>query len=185
MRRSDHVLLDDEEVVCHLHPHWGTVVGPVAWLLLVVGAGSYGAAAVPAGPHQGALRLGVLGVAVVLLLWAVVRPVLRWATTHSVVTTHRLLLREGVLVRRGADIGYPRITGVGYRQTLGQRLVGSGTVTITVASAEGTATTTLEHVPRSGQVAELVDRLVAEDAALRAADRGDRPAGATDLVVPW
>ena len=44
MPYPDRVLAEDEEVVRHLHPHWLTLFRPVLWLLVVVGAASFGLA---------------------------------------------------------------------------------------------------------------------------------------------
>src|SRR5690606_15188910 len=133
----DKLLADDEEIVRHVHPHWVTLVLPIVWLLVLVGAASFGAAAIPAGRQQGVWRLVIVAVAVVLLIWLVVVPLLRWRTTHYVITTHRLLFREGILARHGRDIGLSRITDVSYSQTLWERLINSGTVTIESAGDSG------------------------------------------------
>ncbi|MGZ4569117.1 MAG: PH domain-containing protein, partial [Blastococcus sp.] len=99
MAYPDKLLAEDEEVVRHLHPHWMTVFWPVVWFLVLVGGASFGAAVIPVGRQQGLLRLLVLALAVVLTLFLVVVPLLRWRTTHYVITTHRLLFRAGVLAR--------------------------------------------------------------------------------------
>ena len=170
MPYPDRLLVDDEEVVRHLHPHWLTVFWPIVELLLVIGAASFGAAAIPVGSDQGIYRLAVIGGALLLVLLLVARPLLRWRTTHYVVTTHRLLLREGVLARRGRDIGLSRITDVSYRQTLWERIVRSGTVTVESAGEGGS--TVLEHVPDSDGVQQLVNHMIEEDADRRAYDHG-------------
>src|SRR3712207_4238096 len=154
----DKLLAEDEEVVRHLHPHWLTLVRPVLVLLLVVGGTSFGAALVPGGASRGTARAVLAGLALVVLVVAVLRPVLRWRTTHYVVTTHRVLLREGVLARRGRDIALSRIADVSYRQTLGQRLVRSGTLTIESLGEGGT--TVLERVPGSDGVQQLLVALM-------------------------
>lgn len=162
MPYPDKLLAEDEEVVRHLHPHWLTLVRPVLVLLLLVGGTSFGAALVPPGPSQGTVRAVLAGVALLVLVGAVLPPVLRWRTTHYVVTTHRVLLREGVLARRGRDIALSRIADVSYRQTLGQRLVSSGTLTIESLGEGGT--TVLERVPDSDGVQQLLVALLEEDA---------------------
>ncbi|SDY30180.1 PH domain-containing protein [Geodermatophilus africanus] len=186
MPYPDKLLAEDEEVVRHLHPHWLTLARPVAVLLLVVGGTSFGAALMPAGPSQGTVRAVLAGVALLVLVVAVLRPVLRWRTTHHVITTQRLLLREGVLARRGRDIALSRIADVSFQQSLGQRLVRSGTLTIETLGDGGT--TVLERVPDSDGVQQLLVALVAEDADRRGApvpprqgwdDDGWTPAGWT------
>jgi uncharacterized membrane protein YdbT with pleckstrin-like domain len=158
----DKLLADDEEVVVHLHPHWTTLFWPVVWFLVVVGAGSYTAALVPVGRQQGVLRMALLAVAVVVLAVLVGRPVLRWRTTHHVVTTHRLLVRSGVLSRCGRDVPLSRITDVSSRQTLGQRLLGSGTLSVESAGDGGPVV--LDRVPAIGEVQRVLTELIEEDA---------------------
>ncbi|MGY1644408.1 PH domain-containing protein [Geodermatophilus sp. SYSU D00703] len=166
MPYPDKLLAEDEEVVRHLHPHWLTVFWPIVAFLLVVGGASFGAALVPDGRQQGLVRMVIAGVALVLLLVFVLVPVLRWRTTHYVVTTHRLLFREGVLARHGRDIGLSRITDVSYRQTLWERVISSGTLTIESAGDGGP--TVLRQIPDSDGVQQLLNHMIEEDADRRA-----------------
>ncbi|MCZ2817084.1 PH domain-containing protein [Modestobacter sp. VKM Ac-2984] len=166
MAYPDKVLGADEEVERHLHPHWLTVFWPIVAFLALVGLASFGAAIVPAGDQQGLWRLVVVGVAAVLAVFLVLIPLLRWRTTHYVITTHRLLYRVGILSRHGRDIGLSRITDVSYRQTLWERLVNSGTVSIETAGEGGP--TVFRAVPDSEGVQQLLNQLVEEDADRRA-----------------
>ncbi|MGY1604095.1 PH domain-containing protein [Geodermatophilus sp. SYSU D00815] len=166
MPYPDKLLADDEEVVRHLHPHWLTVFWPVVWFLLIVGAASFGAALVPEGRQQGVWRLVVVGAALVLLLVLVLVPLLRWRTTHYVITTHRLLFRVGILSRHGRDIGLSRITDVSYRQSLWDRVINSGTLTIESAGDSGA--TVLRAIPGSDGVQQLLNHMIEEDADRRA-----------------
>ena len=175
MPYPDKLLAEDEEIVRHLLPHWLTVFWPVVRFLLIVGAASFGAALIPPSAQQGTLRLVVLGLAVVLVLITVVVPLLRWRTTHYVVTTHRLLFREGIVARSGRDLGLSRITDVSYTQTLWERIINSGTITIQSA---GEHATVLTRIPDSDGVQQLLNHMVEEDADRRAQEsagyiRGD------------
>src|SRR3954471_9956217 len=162
----DKLLAKDEEVVRHLHPHWLTLFWPVVWFLVVVGGASFGMAVIPVGRQQGVVRLLILAVALVLLLTVVLVPVLRWRTTHYVITTHRLLFREGIMARRGRDIGLSRITDVSYRQSLWGRIINSGTLTIESAGESGS--TVLKQIPDSEGVQQLLNLMIEEDADRRA-----------------
>jgi uncharacterized membrane protein YdbT with pleckstrin-like domain len=161
----DKLLAEDEEIVRHLHPHWLTIFWPIVWFLLIVGAASFGAALVPDGNDQGSFRLILVGAAVLLALLLVVAPLLRWRTTHYVITTHRLLFRQGVLARHGRDIGLSRITDVSYRQTLWDRIINSGTLTIESAGESGA--TVLTAIPDSDGVQQLLNHMIEEDADRR------------------
>jgi len=171
----DKVLGEDEEVVRHLHPHWLTVLRPILLFLLLVGGASFGAALVPAGAQQATWRLVVVAVAVLLGLFTVAVPLLRWRTTHYVITTHRLLYRTGVLARSGRDIGLSRITDVAYRQSLWDRVVDSGTVTIETAGEGGP--TVFSAIPDSDGVQQLLNQLIEEDADRRAYHGAGYPSG--------
>jgi uncharacterized membrane protein YdbT with pleckstrin-like domain len=178
MPYPDKLLADDEDVVQHLHPHWLTIFWPIVWLLVIVGAASFGTALIPAGQQQGLLRMLVLAIAVVLLLFVVLVPLLRWRTTHYVITTHRLLFREGILARRGRDLALSRITDVSFTQTLWERIINSGTLTIESAGDGGA--TVLRQIPDSDRVQQLLNHMVEEDADRRAQEsagyiRGDEP----------
>ena len=166
MPYPDKLLAEDEEVVRHLHPHWLTLFWPVVWFLVVVGGASFGMAVIPVGRQQGVVRMLILAVALVLLLTVVLVPVLRWRTTHYVITTHRLLFREGIMSRRGRDIGLSRITDVSYRQTLWDRIINSGTLTIESAGESGS--TVLKQIPDSEGVQQVLNLVIEEDADRRA-----------------
>ena len=164
MPYPDKVLTDGEEVVAALHPHALTVFWPVVRLLLIIGAVSFGMAMIPVGSNQGPFRLALLCVGVVLVLLTVVRPLMRWRTTHYVITTHRLLHRTGVLSRSGRDIALARITDVTFSQTLWERIIRSGTLWITSAGEDATV---WYQVPGSERVQTLLNHMIAEDAERR------------------
>ncbi len=136
MAYPDDLLVPGEQIVMHKHPHWKMLVGPVVVLLLVVGSGTFVAALVSAQSwaQWAWLALGVVGIG--LVGWLTVTPVLRWRTTHFVVTTRRVLVREGVLARHGIDIPMSRINSVQFRHSVIERLLGCGTLIIESASDE-------------------------------------------------
>jgi uncharacterized membrane protein YdbT with pleckstrin-like domain len=132
----DELLVTGEEIVMHRHPHWKMLVGPVLVLLIVVGLFSYLAAVI--GTQNWApwtrLALGVIGL--LLIIRFTLMPVIRWRTTHFVLTNRRVLVREGLFSRRGMDIPMSRINSVQFRHTLFERLFGVGTLVIESASDE-------------------------------------------------
>jgi hypothetical protein len=82
-----------------------------------------------------------------------------------VITTHRLLFRAGIMARHGRDLGLSRITDVSYTQTLWERIINSGTITIQSA---GENATVLKQIPDSDGVQQLLNHMVEEDADRRA-----------------
>jgi uncharacterized membrane protein YdbT with pleckstrin-like domain len=126
----DELLVPGEEIIMHKHPHWKMLILPVLVLLVVVAVVSYLAAVIGAQSWSpwARLVLGVIGLGLVVRF--TLAPVIRWRTTHFVVTNRRVLVREGLITRRGMDIPMRRITGVEFRQGLVERLLGVGTLVI-------------------------------------------------------
>ncbi|WP_019855431.1 PH domain-containing protein [Actinopolyspora mortivallis] len=136
MAYPDDLLGEGEHVLLHRHPHWKTLCGPFAALVLLVGAGGWLAVAAAPGSWWFPLPWVLLGLGGVLLLWLVLAPLARWGTTHFVVTSHRLMIREGVLTRSGVHIPVARINSVQSRRSLLDRILGSGTLIVESASDE-------------------------------------------------
>ncbi len=160
MAYPDEILVEGERVVMHRHPHWKKIVVPVLVLLVLVGLGSYLAAlmAQQAWAPWAWITLGVVGL--VLVTWAVVVPVIRWRTTHFVVTNRRVLVREGVLTRQGIDIPMSRINSVQFRHNIIERMLGCGTLIIESASEEQLE---FDDIPGVEQVHTLLYQEVAHE----------------------
>jgi uncharacterized membrane protein YdbT with pleckstrin-like domain len=132
----DDLLVDGEQVVMHKHPHWKLILVPIIVLLVVVALGSFIGSLVATQTWAPWAWLALVVVGVVLVVWLTVVPVIRWRTTHFVITTRRVLIREGVLARHGIDIPMSRINSVQFRHTLLERILGCGTLIIESASDE-------------------------------------------------
>jgi uncharacterized membrane protein YdbT with pleckstrin-like domain len=161
------ILADDEQVVERLHPHWITLVPATLWFIVICAAGGVGIAFAP---DKGTARLVVLiliiVVGVVLLTWLALSPWIRWRTTHYIFTTHRVLIRRGVFTHTGRDIALQRINDVGFEQSLWDRMVRAGTLTIESAGEHGQEQ--LANVPRSDQQQQTLNRLIEQDGERRA-----------------
>ncbi|SHH61526.1 PH domain-containing protein [Jatrophihabitans endophyticus] len=167
MGYPEKLLADDERVVDHLHPHWITLVPATFFFVVVCAAAGVGIAYVPDdGTGRTVALAAILAVGVVLLLWLAFAPWIRWRTTHYVFTTHRVLIRRGVLHHTGRDISLQRISDVAFSQSLWDRLVRAGTLTIESAGEHGQER--LDNVPRSDVVQQQLNRLIEEDGERRA-----------------
>jgi uncharacterized membrane protein YdbT with pleckstrin-like domain len=144
----DELLVPGEQVVMHRHPHWKMLVLPVLVLLLVVGIGSYLAALVSTQSWAPFAWIALAVVGLVLVVWLTVVPVVRWRTTHFVITSRRVLVREGVLSRQGLDIPMSRINSVQFRRTVLERLLGCGTLIVESASDDPLEFTDVPDVER-------------------------------------
>lgn len=171
MGYPDKILADDEKIVEHMHPHWITLVPATLWFLVICAAGGFGAAAVINHTDDGdtlrtGLMIAIVVVGLALLSWLSFGPWIRWKTTHYVFTSHRVLIRRGVLRRSGRDIALTRINDVGFTQSLWDRMVGAGTLTIESAGEQGQET--LVNLPDSDEKQQLLNRLIEQDHDRRA-----------------
>jgi uncharacterized membrane protein YdbT with pleckstrin-like domain len=146
----DELLSEQEHVVVHSHPHFKMLIFPTLALLVTLGAGVWLAllakdAGSPWNP-AGLIAIGV--VALVLVVWLFLTPFVRWRTTHFIVTTDRLIAREGVLKRTGIDIPMSRINSVQFEHGLLDRVFGCGTLIIESASDEPLRFEDIPHVER-------------------------------------
>lgn len=160
MAYPEELLSGNEHVVIHKHPHWKMLVLPVLVLLVTVGAGAYLASLVSDQPWHLAAWIALGAVAAVLIIWFTVVPLIRWRTTHFVVTSQRVLVREGVLSRSGIDIPLDRVNSVQFRHTFFQRLLGCGTLVIESASDEPLE---FDDIPQVERVHSLLYRELHDD----------------------
>jgi uncharacterized membrane protein YdbT with pleckstrin-like domain len=168
----DRSLAVGEQSVAVLHPHWKTLVRPVALAFVVVAVLLVAEVLIPASKAAGVERLVLAAVAIVLLMWWLIYPLLVWRTTMYELTTRRMRLRDGIIARNGRDIPLSRITDVSFRKGLLDRLVGSGTLIVESAGEHGELT--LTAIPHVEHVQSMLFQLV-EDERLRA-DRDERQA---------
>jgi uncharacterized membrane protein YdbT with pleckstrin-like domain len=162
----DKILAEDEEIVERLHPHWITLVPATLWLVLVCALAGVGIAFLPdAGTARSAALIAIIVVGVALLCWLSLGPWMRWRTTHYVFTTHRVLIRQGVLRHVGRDIALQRINDVGFEQSLFDRIVSAGTLTIESAGERGQQV--LRNIPDSESQQQLLNRLIEQDGERR------------------
>ena len=168
----DQSLAAGEASVLVLHPHWKTLVRPIALAFVVVAALLVVEVLIPAGKAAGAERLALAVVAIALLMWWLIYPLLRWRTTMYELTTRRMRLRDGIIARNGRDIPLSRITDVSFRKGPLDRLLGCGTLIVESAGEHGELV--LTAIPDVERVQATLFQLV-EDERLRA-DRDERRA---------
>jgi membrane protein YdbS with pleckstrin-like domain len=146
----DDLLSEQEHVVVHSHPHFKMLIFPTLALLVTLGAGTWLAilAKDASAPWNSAGLIAVGVVALVLVVWLFLAPLVRWRTTHFIVTTDRLIAREGVLKRTGIDIPMGRINSVQFEHGLLDRVFGCGTLIIESASDEPLRFEDIPHVEK-------------------------------------
>jgi len=163
----DDVLTDEEEVVLHLHPHAKAAVWPSVVLTATLAVMIMVWVMLP--PTTGGL-IGVCvvgGAALFVALTRGVWPLLVWRTTHYVVTDERILLQDGVVARERRDLPLNRVNDHVAHQSLLDRMLGCGTLTV---DSIGERSATLVSVPHVQQVQTLLWELIETDRELRPDD---------------
>ncbi|MFE2753515.1 PH domain-containing protein [Actinosynnema sp. NPDC059335] len=130
MAYPDDLLRTGEHVVVHRHPHWKTLIAPVLVLVVVVVGGAYLAVLVSDFGWASVAWTALAALAAVLIAWLTLAPLVRWRTTHFIVTDERVMYRFGVLKRTGLDIRLDRIDGVRSERGPVDRLFGCGTLVV-------------------------------------------------------
>jgi membrane protein YdbS with pleckstrin-like domain len=119
-----------ESVVARLRPHGRALFWPTLALLLIVAATTFFSGRFPENWEN--LALLVVAALLVLLLWLV--PLLRWLGHNYTITTRRIVLRSGFLVRTRQELLHSRGYDVTVRKTGLQTIFGSGDVRINTGS---------------------------------------------------
>ena len=118
--------LSPETVVARLRPHARALFFPTFALLADIGAVSFFAGSFP----ETWMNLALLGAGALLALLLFAVPVLRWLAQNDTITTRRIVIRSGVLVRSRQELLHSRGYDVTVRQAGLQALFGSGDVLI-------------------------------------------------------
>jgi len=84
--------------------------------------------------------------------------VIKWRTTYFVVTSHRLIYREGVVARNGVEIPLDRLNNVNFNQSIVERLLGVGDVLIESAGRDGQQTFT--DISQPEKVQNIIDQAI-------------------------
>jgi membrane protein YdbS with pleckstrin-like domain len=132
---SEDDLADDEQAVVNTRPHWSRLTVPVLTVPVVLLLAVVGVFLVPAWPVQDAIQYLIIALAVGILAYRSVQPLLLWVTTNYVVTTRRLIIVEGVVHRYRHDIPLRRIEGLSVTNTAIERLFGCGTLFVSSRGA--------------------------------------------------
>ncbi|MGH9023800.1 MAG: PH domain-containing protein [Acidimicrobiia bacterium] len=133
------LLIDGETVALDLRPHWWFFVGPVA-----AGIPLIAVLIVVLRLKDDAQTAGWYVFSALSLFWALwlISRLARWATTHFVVTSDRIIFRTGVFAKHGRNIPLERINDIASSQTFFERLIGAGDLLIESAGERGQQTFT-------------------------------------------
>lgn len=132
------LLIENEELVLELRPHWIAIVVPAIVTILVVAGWILALTYAPDdGTGRSIVVWGASAFGVFLLIAFPVRKFIAWATSYFVVTSDRVIHREGWIAKRSMEIPLEAINDVRFHQGVFERLIGAGDLIISSASEFG------------------------------------------------
>jgi uncharacterized membrane protein YdbT with pleckstrin-like domain len=146
------LLNDYESVVLDLHPHWWYYAKSAASTFVATVLALWVQMHLTGWARQ---LFGYIALSAVILAaaWLAV-DYIKWRTTYFVLTSHRLIYREGIVGRHGVEIPLERVNNVNFHQTMWQRLIGVGDLLIESGGEDGESTFT--HIGRPEHVQNLI-----------------------------
>jgi membrane protein YdbS with pleckstrin-like domain len=151
------LLAPGEEIYLDSKPNWSFLFWPSVFTVFVIAACA--AAVVLWSSRPMYVNWVLLGCGLAALLYFGVR-YLGWFTTSFVVTSHRIVYRTGVLRTTGREIPIGRVQDVTYHQTLVERLVRAGSLTVESAGRFGQDP--FPDISRPAGVQALINRVVGQ-----------------------
>jgi uncharacterized membrane protein YdbT with pleckstrin-like domain len=127
----------NETIALDMHPHWWYFAEPAWSLAASIVLGIVVLAKTDTGTNARKV-LGLLALALLIgtAVWLVVR-YLKWLTTNFVITSSRLIFRQGIIAKSGIEIPLERVNNVNSHQTVFERLLGAGDLLIESGGEDG------------------------------------------------
>jgi membrane protein YdbS with pleckstrin-like domain len=159
-----------EEIYLDSLPNWSLLFWPAVFTLIVV-AGCVAVLVLWSSAPSYTAEI-LLGCGLVALGYFGLR-YLAWRTTSFVVTSQRIVYRTGVLRRTGREIPIGRVQDVTYHQTIVERVVRAGSLSVESAGRHGQDP--FPDISRPAEVQSLINRVVAQGAGGYVAQRPIAP----------
>ncbi len=122
------LLNDYETITLDMHPHWWFFAGPVSILTGLLLFTLWVRSKLD-GTWETIISY-ILLAAIVVSLAHVITNAAKWGTTNFVVTSHRIVFRQGVFGRSGIEITLEKVNNVNFHQTVIERIIGAGDLLI-------------------------------------------------------
>ncbi len=147
------LLSEGEDLVLDLRPHWIALAAPVSVTVLIL-IGLILALVYAPDSWPSWTRIAVVVAAVLLFLVYAAPRIVRWLTSHFVVTSDRLIHRSGWLSKRSMEIPLEKISDVRFHQGVFERMIGAGDLTLESAGEFGQQT--FSHIPDPEHVQKVI-----------------------------
>lgn len=126
------LLVPGEELVLDLRPHWIALLLPTLATIGTVLVGFF-----LISKFDGVVNWVILGAMVILFIAYPLRKLIWWLTSYFVVTSDRLIHREGWIAKHSFEIPLEAINDVRFSQGVFERIIGAGTLIVQSASESG------------------------------------------------
>ncbi|MFM6848075.1 MAG: PH domain-containing protein [Terrabacter sp.] len=127
------LLNEGERVVVSTRTHPKALILPALAVLVALAAAVFLTGLV----DSSVADLVVWALFLVVVLWFVAGPFLRWLTTTYTFTNRRFIKRSGFIAKEGRTIPLNRISGVDFEIGVIDRVFGCGTLVVSDASTDG------------------------------------------------
>ena len=137
-----------EKIETEFRPHWSQILkeGLLSILIVVL--------VILVATRQFDAKTWVIGALVVVWFVLVIAGFVRWWTTQHVITNERLIYRTGLISKKGTEIPLEVINDVTFKQSMIERIFGSGDLMIESAGTHGQSAYT--NIPHPEKVQKLI-----------------------------
>jgi uncharacterized membrane protein YdbT with pleckstrin-like domain len=150
MAFPNRLLIEGEELVLDLRPHWIALVMPV-----IATVATFAVMLVLYNTFEEPILDNVVGIAGTLFLLAYpVRKLVAWLTSHFVVTSDRIIHRRGFIAKYSMEVPLEAINDVRFEQGIVDRIIGAGTLVVQSASEAGRQV--FDHIRKPEEVQRTI-----------------------------
>ena len=130
-------LNDNETIALDMHPHWWYFAEPALVLLGAIVIGVIVLSKTDSGSNwRSSFGWVAIAALVVAALWLVGR-YMKWISTNFVITSQRLIFRQGIIAKTGIEIPLERVNNVNFSQGIIERMLGAGDLLIESGGEDG------------------------------------------------
>jgi uncharacterized membrane protein YdbT with pleckstrin-like domain len=130
------LLIEGEELVLDLRPHPIALVPAILVTVLIAVAWGLSLPRLPDAGHDVLFWTVIVTGIVVFILWPV-RDTVRFLTSHFVVTSDRVIHRQGWIAKSSMEIPLEALNDVRFQQGVFERVIGAGDLIIESAGERG------------------------------------------------
>lgn len=127
----------DETIALDMHPHWWYFAEPALVLTGAIAIGILVLAKTDEGSNwRSSFGWVTIAALIFAALWLVGR-YMKWISTNFVITSQRLIFRQGIIAKTGIEIPLERVNNVNFSQGIIERLLGAGDLLIESGGEDG------------------------------------------------